>query len=215
MSVISEFQLAAHEFQLGQILSLDNMTTVELEKLVPLGESAVPLFWIHGSRRESFLETVNDRASVNDAREVDVFDDRALFTLDWDVTQDSLVRAITECDGSLITAVGTADNWSFEVRFPDHQSLSDFQTRCDDYGLAVEPTRIYNPTDPDAGPWFGLTDPQREAITLAVEMGYYDIPRSCTTKELADELGISDQAVTERLRRAIAELTRRTQLVQS
>ncbi|WP_249361517.1 helix-turn-helix domain-containing protein [Haloterrigena sp. H1] len=34
-------------------------------------------------------------------------------------------------------------------------------------------------------------------------MGYYDIPRGCTTAELADELGISDQAVTERLRRAI------------
>lgn len=41
-------------------------------------------------------------------------------------------------------------------------------------------------------------------------MGYYDIPRGCTTKELADELGISDQAVTERLRRAIGSLVRHT-----
>ncbi|GAB3704987.1 helix-turn-helix domain-containing protein [Halorubrum pallidum] len=37
-------------------------------------------------------------------------------------------------------------------------------------------------------------------------MGYYEIPRGCTTKELADELEISDQAVTERLRRAIVAL---------
>jgi len=39
-------------------------------------------------------------------------------------------------------------------------------------------------------------------------MGYYDIPRGCTTAELADELGISDQATTERLRRAIGAFTR-------
>lgn len=59
---------------------------------------------------------------------------------------------------------------------------------------------VDNPTKPGAGQWDGLTDPQFEALTLAVEMGYYDIPRGYTTKELAEKLGISDQAVTERLR---------------
>lgn len=63
--------------------------------------------------------------------------------------------------------------------------------------------RIYNPTTPGTGPWFGLTRRQRTTLELAVERGYYDIPRRCTTIELADELGISDQAVTERLRRGI------------
>jgi len=53
-----------------------------------------------------------------------------------------------------------------------------------------------------------LSEPQREALTLAVRRGYYDIPRGCTTAELADELGISDQAVTERLRRAIGTFGR-------
>jgi hypothetical protein len=37
-----------------------------------------------------------------------------------------------------------------------------------------------------------------------------DVPRGCTTEELADELGISDQAVTERLRRAINAFVRET-----
>jgi predicted DNA binding protein len=41
---------------------------------------------------------------------------------------------------------------------------------------------------------------------LTVLKGYYDIPRGCTTNELADDLGISDHAVTERLRRAIVML---------
>ena len=71
---------------------------------------------------------------------------------------------------------------------------------------------MYNPTDPEAGPWYGLSEPQREALMLAVRMGYYDIPRGCTTEDLANELGISDQAVTERLRRAIGTFGRHTLL---
>jgi predicted DNA binding protein len=45
---------------------------------------------------------------------------------------------------------------------------------------------------------------------LAVRRGYYDIPRRTSMGELAAELGISDQAVSERLRRAIVALVRNT-----
>lgn len=72
--------------------------------------------------------------------------------------------------------------------------------------------RIYNPSKPEVGPWYGLTAPQREALLLAVHRGYYNIPRQCTTVELAEQLDISDQAVTERLRRAIVTLTTNTLL---
>ena len=70
--------------------------------------------------------------------------------------------------------------------------------------------RIYNPTKPDAGPWYGLTPPQRETLTYAVEHGYYSLPRGVSTKELGAEFGISDQAVTERLRRGITTLVSNT-----
>jgi hypothetical protein len=43
-----------------------------------------------------------------------------------------------------------------------------------------------------------------------VEGGYYDIPRRMSTKDLAEEFGVSDQAITERLRRAIVALTENT-----
>ncbi len=65
-------------------------------------------------------------------------------------------------------------------------------------------------TRPDSGPDFGLTPVQRETLLLAVDRGYYAIPRECTTLELAEELDISDQAVTERLRRAIVTVVKNT-----
>jgi len=214
MSVIVEFRVPSGDFERGQILHVEAGTSIELETLVPVGDATVPLFWVHNTSREQFIESVRRHPSVNEAMEVDVFADRALFTLDWDVNQDHLFRAIRASEGQLLGANGTADAWEFELRFPSHENLSEFTDRCEDAQISMEVSRVYNPTAPSGGPRYGLSDPQFEALCLAVEMGYYDIPRGCTTKELAAELGISDQAVTERLRRAIATLTRHT-IVQS
>lgn len=206
MSVIVEFQVPPTDFELGRILTVEGISSIELESLVPIGESSVPLFWIHNSTRESFVERIKQHPSVNDASAIDTFEDRTLFTLDWDPKQDRVFEGIAEHDGQLLSAVGTPESWEFELRVPTHETLSDFMAYCENADISLSVTRVYNPTKPDAGPWYGLTEPQREAMILAVQMGYYDIPRGCTTKELAEKLGISDQAVTERLRRAIATL---------
>lgn len=210
MSVIAEFRVPSTDFELGRILRVEGMSSVELESLVPVGEATVPLFWIYNATRDSFVDAVRDHPTVNSASAVDVFDDRTLFTLDWDANNDHVFRGIREYEGQLLSAIGTADGWDLELRFPDHDALGGFTAHCEDAQVSLEATRIYHPTEPDAGPWYGLTDPQREALTLAVQMGYYDIPRGCTTVELAEELGISDQAVTERLRRAIGALVTHT-----
>jgi len=62
---------------------------------------------------------------------------------------------------------------------------------------------MVNPTRPESGPWYGLTPLQRDTLIQAVQGGYYSIPRGVSTQELAETFDISDQAVTERLRRAI------------
>jgi predicted DNA binding protein len=210
MSVIVEFQVPSGEFELGRILRVEGVSSVELESLVPVGESAVPLFWIHDSKRESFVDSVQDHPAVNNTSAVDVFEERTLFTLDWDVTQDHIFAGIEEYNGQLLSAVGTPEEWKFELRFRRHEQLSAFTSHCENNRITIDVARVYRPTSPDSGPWYGLTDRQREALTLAVGSGYYDIPRGCTTKELAVELDISDQAVTERLRRAIASLATHT-----
>jgi predicted DNA binding protein len=210
MSVIAEFQVQSAAFELGRILSVEEVSSIELESLVPTGEMTVPLFWIHNSTRDSFVENVRQHPAVNNTSAVDSFEDRTLFTLDWDTNQDHLFRGMENYDGQLLSAIGRPDTWQFELRFPDHEALSNFTTHCQSESVSLEATRVYNPTNPDAGPWYGLSEPQREAMILAVESGYYDIPRGCTTQELADKLGISDQAVTERLRRAIVALVTHT-----
>ena len=47
-----------------------------------------------------------------------------------------------------------------------------------------------------------LTEPQQGAVAEAYRHEYYDVPREVSLDELARELEISHQALSERLRRA-------------
>ena len=212
MSVITEVRIPPDDFELGRILNLDEASAIELETLVPSGDATVPLFWVYEPVGDGFLDAVERYPTVRGVTEMDAFGDRILFRLDWDASQDQLFQCILNQEGQILSATGTAEGWDFEIRFPNREALSQCQTCCEDAHISMEMIRVYNPTDPEAGPWYGLSEPQREALMLAVRMGYYDIPRGCTTEELANELGISDQAVTERLRRAIGTFGRHTLL---
>lgn len=213
MSVIAEISLPAEGFELGRILTVEEPTSITLETVIPIGERPVPFFWVENEVRTNFERAIRDHPAVNHLQEVDRHDDEILYALDWDASEDSFVEAIRGTKGTFLSATGTAQTWNAELRFPSHEALSAFNERCSDATIPLELLRVYNPTNPDAGPWFGLTAPQREALTRAVQEGYYSLPRQISTKELADDLGISDQALTERLRRAIIALTTNTLLI--
>lgn len=51
-------------------------------------------------------------------------------------------------------------------------------------------------------PSLGLTIKQLEAIKEAILQGYYEMPRKCEIKHLAEKLGVKRVAAQERLRRA-------------
>lgn len=210
MSVIAHLRVPAAAFELGRILEMGSGTLIELESMIPLGETAVPFFSVHDASREDFEEAVRDHPSVRSLRVVSTHDGETLFALDWAVDRDLFFQGILEVDANLLNATGGPQQWEFEIRFPDHESLSTFQEYCEDAHIPLEVGRIYNPVRPDSGPWYGLTRPQRETLLRAVQGGYYAIPRGVSTQELAREFDVSDQAVTERLRRGIEALVENT-----
>lgn len=55
-----------------------------------------------------------------------------------------------------------------------------------------------------------MTAAQQEALLLAFESGFYDSPRTTTLAEIGDELEISQQAVSSRLRRGTRRLIANT-----
>lgn len=210
MAVIVHLRIPADSFELGRVLEVREKGTVELENMVPLGQKAVPFFSVSDDVRASFEKTVGDHPSVERILEITSHDNERLYSLDWNVARDVFFQGIVELNGQLLSASGTASAWEFEIRFPTHEALSEFQDYCENAHIPLEVGRIYNPVRPDAGMWYGVTSPQRETLMRAVEGGYYSIPRQMSTQELAEEFDISDQAITERLRRAIMTLTENT-----
>jgi predicted DNA binding protein len=61
--------------------------------------------------------------------------------------------------------------------------------------------RLTRDGDPEP-PGEGLTDPQREALRTAYELGYFEVPRRTSLEAVGTELGVSASAASERLRRA-------------
>ncbi|QZY00979.1 helix-turn-helix domain-containing protein [Halobaculum rubrum] len=215
MAVIVDLTVPADGFELGQILHVEGVTELTVETMVPLGGKAIPFVRIHNGARDEFERATRAHPSVEKLELVNSHDGEMLYALDWEPSEGTLLQAILDLGGAMLSATGTAEVWSFELRFPTHEALSAFQEYYIERDIQVSIKHIYNPTRPDAGPWYGLTPQQRETLTYAVESGYYSLPRDVSTQELADAFDISDQAVTERLRRGISALVSNTLLVEA
>lgn len=77
--------------------------------------------------------------------------------------------------------------------------------------VGVRLERIYplqSEAEPSPSQQWEITPPQEECIRTALEMGYFSIPRECSSEEVADALEISKSAFLERLRRAEESLFR-------
>ena len=213
MSVIVELRVGAGEFELGRVLEPLGDSDVELETVVPLREQPVPLVLVRDHVGETVESRIARHPSVEAIREVERHERTVLYALDWDASRDRLVEAMSTVEGHLRSGRTDGSAWAFEVRFPSHDALSRFGERCEDARVDITLDRIYDPSGTGRGPWPGLTERQRETLVRAVDAGYYDIPRRISTATLAEEFGVSDQAITERLRRAIVALTEHTLLV--
>lgn len=98
-------------------------------------------------------------------------------------------------------AYGNCERWIIEVRYPDRESLSRSVEKFEEYGIEMEFETIKSDQVDDLQ-MGALTEKQREILYLAVERGYYEIPQRVSLQDLADELDITHQSASERLRRA-------------
>lgn len=108
-------------------------------------------------------------------------------------------------DGRLLEASSTSEGWEIQARFPDRQALVSFNDTCREVGVtvAVNHLRAWESDDPIV---VGLTQKQQELLSIAYEEGYFDVPRGISQDELADRMNVSKSAISQRMRRAIAQL---------
>lgn len=212
MVVVAEFEISADEFALGRVLTAGLDVVVDVERVVPASDRRLPYHWVEGTDAARFADRVAAADAVESVAELDRVGERTLYRIDWDAAFDPFGPAFADGRGTILSARGN-DCWRLRLRFPSRAALSAFHRRCEDCGTSLSLVRVQSTADDDVDR-FGLTPEQRRVLELAVERGYFSIPRECTLSEVAADLGISTQAASERLRRG-ADAVLRSELLET
>jgi hypothetical protein len=207
MSVIADIDVPPDAFPFGETLASHPDLEITLDRIVPLGESKVPYFWARDDDEDRIEQSLRRDPHVEDLTIVDRLDGEILVKVEWNSPSDDLFEGLVEVGATIQEATGTADRWSFRLRFDDYDGVNAFYRWCADHDIAVDLRRIHNPAVPEAvGLGIGLTDTQRETLLTALDEGYFAVPRETNLVTLAEELGISDTALSQRLRRGLTAL---------
>lgn len=203
MSVFATFATPGPVLAPGARLPSDGDVTVELERVVPVGSGAHYL-WIVGDDRDRFVADLQSDPTVAAVNRLDEHDDRVLVRVDTAAPGTPVFNVLAATDALLVGATGTGAGWRLDVQFPDRDALAAFQEACRDRGVSLSLDGVNESGFGASGADLGLTPLQRETLALALAAGYFDVPRGTTVADLAVELGVSEQAVSERIRRGLS-----------
>jgi predicted DNA binding protein len=118
-----------------------------------------------------------------------------------------LLEALSRADATCLKGVGTNEGWRLSLRFPSRDQLAACYRECGEAGVGLSVETIHATSwSAEGGHEVVLTDVQRETLAAALEGGYFHVPRSTTLQELAAEFGVSDTAVSQRIRRGVQRL---------
>lgn len=208
MSVVVDFSVPPDDFALGSALPSGEDVDIAIEAVVPTSGDRVPYVWVSGGDLDAFERGTRDSTAVLDLTLLERLDEDALYRIEWSPDANGLLTGLAD-HGAAVLEATRLRRWRFRVRFHEHDLLRDFHGFCRENDVEVSVTRVaVLETPTGAGPRFDLTPEQREALLLAVRGGYFEVPRRSDLSAIADELGISRQATSKRIRRGVDRVLR-------
>ena len=209
MSVIADFAVPPEDFVLSHTVRNGPDVTVEVERVARTESSLTPCFRVAGDALGEFESYVDDDETVTNLRTLERVDDERFYRGDWERGVDHLVKGIRDAEATVTHARTGGGAWDLRMVFPDRDALSAFDDHCNeeyDYTLKQVFDRSNTATFGD----FEVTAEQRDTLLTALETGYFEVPRSATMDDLADEFDITVQSVSQRMRRGHENLLRNT-----
>ena len=179
------------------------------------GSDAIPLrnlFWASGGEFEAFEAALGDDPTITAFSCLVEEGDSRLYRIQYseDVPEVDAYRAAVELDGSVLHAENDGSGWLVRMRFPNRDAVSAFCERCWAAEFDLRIRAVYDQHERVPKSRYGLTTPQYETLITALDGGYFSIPRGSALEDVADELGVSSQAASERLRRGMKTLVANT-----
>lgn len=208
MTLIAEYTLEIPFMR--PTLSAFPDATIELEHHAALDEeTSLLVFWATGDDLDGFASALQEDETVEAVRDLGEVAGRKWLWVEL-TPEEVAYWKMAELGAVLLTASATHRGWTVAVRFPSREALVAYRQFCREQGYGFSLDGLYRESDRQSDGTFGLSDPQREFLEVAVAEGYFEVPRRVSLSELADQFDISDQAASQRLRRGLAALLDRT-----
>lgn len=203
MTSIATLRADATDFLLGDAFDAIPTLAVEVPPVVAHGpDDPFPFLAATGADPDAAAAAFEDDDSVLEVECLSAGEDGGLFRVVWTETVELLLGSVVRTDATVLSVRGSDGTWKFRVLAPDRDCLGVTFDFLADHGVTVELEGIRSIDADDATRSFGLSEEQYNALLAGLDRGFYDVPRDTDTSELAAELGITHQALSERLRRA-------------
>lgn len=205
MAVLFIISVEAADTVLAETFDRLDDVQFEMENAVttPSGQEW-PCLWITGHSKKEIESALRDDPDVDGFEHITSEDDRVLYhfsATDGAVEFRDIIQAE---NGTILAATGEQGEWKVDIRCRKQEDVSRIHDRLWEEGIPPEIHQICQVGG--SGGTTLLTEQQRKAFEIALEHGYFKIPREASLEEIADEMGISHQAASERLRRGYESL---------
>lgn len=203
MTLVGEFDIPRDQFILRDTLS--SLPNLRLRLLrVAITDTAVsPLILVTPTEEEAVVdETIRADASLENVQQLATFESTQLYRAEWNEQVESEANALTTDRGDILQAAADPSGWRLTAHFTDRDAFDNFLGHLHEDEITFTLHRLGEMDRSPVGIQYGLTPKQHDALFTAWQMGYYELPRAVSLDAVADRLGISQQAVSQRLRRA-------------
>jgi predicted DNA binding protein len=213
MATIVEFEIPVTDFAMEETLSRIDDIGVEVERMVAQSEEYVmPYVWISTAEVDSLEAVFREDETIEEFEKISESGEVQLYRMSWVRNIHFLMNLLLENEGVILSAHASGDGWSLRTLLSSRESISKTLDYATTVGMDLTVVSIFEMREGREGR-YGLTHDQYEALTLAARRGFYKIPREVNLEELSEELGVSHQSLSERLRRAQHTLCQNTVLL--
>lgn len=167
MAIEASFTVKQADFPLSGIFEDLSDVTIELDRIVPTNGAVIPYFWIYSEDENEFPRNVEQDVGIDTLKIIDEVDGQVFVRIDWNLDHESILTAIVNTDVTLLSGLGTSEQWTFEIRVSEQQQLSDFQAYCRDRDIRIELTQLHALSSLRSDREYDLTEGQRKALVLA------------------------------------------------
>lgn len=198
-----QFVLPATEAALSETMERLPGMRATLEQSVASCQSQPSGLWISAPDEDELLSVLESDPSVEGFQRLASSDGRWLFDVDFRHSVE-ILWSIMLSEGGVLTDVTIHDGeWHFDCRFTEHAAFGTTRESLQERAFEFDVRRISH-DDEERPPGAALSEKQYASIKRAWEEGYFEVPREATLEELADDMGLSHQALSERIRRGLA-----------